>query len=536
MLITRRNTLIALACVMVTTYVLSTTFFGTVSAQKIDSDKSEAVQPESPSAVFTNSTAITVGTTASNAAPYPSAISVSGLTGTIANTNTSVKVTLNNFSHSFPDDLGVVLVAPNGEALLLMDGAGDDPDMAGVTFTFSDSGATQLPDLTAWAAGTYKPTAHYTGDSFPAPGPLLAYGHPGPAVGGGTATFQSVYAGDAPNGTWNLFVRDFASGDSGSIAGGWSLEITTTGGGSTADVPADMNGDHKSDFVLVRNTGGGPSGQMTWFVQDNQTGGFYNQAWGLNGDAFVPADYDGDGKDDIAVWRPGATAGAQARFFIIQSGTFTIRQSDFGLTGDDPSVVGDYDGNGTDDIAVYRAGATSGAASSYFWRANDSALITQVVHGQNGDFPAPGDYDGDGKQDYVQQRLAAGNTADFIIKFNAGGADSTINFGTATDVIVPGDYDGDGKTDIAVVRGSGGFLTWSFRRSIDGATVNDVWGQSATDFPTPGDYNGDGKWDYAVYRQGAQGTFHTMTPVTRLINSRDWGLNGDYPVANYNVH
>ena len=183
-------------------------------------------------ATFTNSAPINwTAVGANNGSLYPSPVVVAGMVGTI----TDVTVTINNLSHTFPDDLGFVLVAPNGDALLLQDGAGDDPDMVNVTYTLADSGATDLPNVTAWAPGAYDPTSHYLpGTSFPAPGPLAAHLHPGPA-GGGTASFASAYAGDNANGTWNLFTRDFTNVDAGGIAGGWTLAVTTTGG---ADVTA----------------------------------------------------------------------------------------------------------------------------------------------------------------------------------------------------------------------------------------------------------------------------------------------------------
>jgi hypothetical protein len=37
--------------------------------------------------------------------------------------------------------------------------------------------------------------------------------------------------------------------------------------------------------------------------------------WGTLGDVPLPADYDGDGRTDVAVWRPGAIA----NFYIIRS-------------------------------------------------------------------------------------------------------------------------------------------------------------------------------------------------------------------------
>jgi subtilisin-like proprotein convertase family protein len=171
--------------------------------------------PQATQTVFSNSSPITIND-AATATPYPSSIVVSGLGNYMPSTPGSVKVTLNNFSHTFPDDVGIVLFGPTGGALLLQDGAGAEPDMIGVTYTISDTGSTVLPDLTAWTAGTYKPTSYYDGDGFPAPGPGTAFANPGPA-GGVTATFSSVFGGTNPNGTWSLFVVDFATGHTGSI-------------------------------------------------------------------------------------------------------------------------------------------------------------------------------------------------------------------------------------------------------------------------------------------------------------------------------
>lgn len=154
---------------------------------------------------------------------YPSSVVVSG-EGVVT---TSVSVTLNNLSHSFISDVGMVLVGPTGAAFELQDGAGDGFGISGVTYTLSDSGATQLPGEAAWAAGTYRPASYFVGDSFPSPGPGTTYSHPGPS-GGNNATFASVFNGLDPNGTWKLYTADFVSGDGGQIAGGWTLTINST--------------------------------------------------------------------------------------------------------------------------------------------------------------------------------------------------------------------------------------------------------------------------------------------------------------------
>ncbi len=310
---------------------------------------------------------------------------------------------------------------------------------------------------------------------------------------------------------------------------------------SPAQHVVDFDGNGKTDFAVVRNTGGGPGGQITWFINLNGPGTTYASQWGIQGDSYTPVDFDGDNKSDIAIWRGGAPT--VAAFYILQSATNTLRIERFGQTGDDPSVVDDYDGDGKADPAVYRAGANSGDPSTWYYRgslSNPSGNVTFVPWGQNGDFPAPGDYDGDGKNDFVIQRNNGGGQARFWMSQTTAGFNSVV-FGTPTDVIVPGDYDGDGKTDIATVRGSGGQLNWYVRPSstgtISGAPTA-VFGASATDFMAQGDYDGDGKTDVAIWRPSATpgaSAFWALGSTSGAF-SVPFGQNGDFPVARYNGH
>jgi hypothetical protein len=338
----------------------------------------------------------------------------------------------------------------------------------------------------------------------------------------------------AANGTWTLRFVDRGVGDTGAVTAA-NLTINTTAPTALQHY-LDYDGNGTTDFSVVRNTGGGPTGQISWFNRLNGGAGTHTiTPWGIATDFFVPGNYDADNITDIAVWRPGAPG--VAGWFILQSATSTVRAENFGQTGDDPRVQGDYNGDGLDDMAVYRAGAASGDPSFWYWRQTAGGPVFNSQWGQNGDFPAPGDYDGDGKNDFVIQRNAGGGQARFWTKL-ATGATSSAVFGTPTDVVVPGDYDGDGKTDIATIRGSGGQILWWYRPSGGGADIPTFFGLSATDFPSQGDYDGDGKTDVAIWRPNAdpfQNFFHFLGSTGGYAVG-EWGQNGDYPVANYNAH
>src|SRR6266480_1805446 len=71
------------------------------------------------SASFTNSSAITIPDSGAGT-PYPSTINVSGTAGTIS----QVVVKLDGYTHTYPDDLDVLLVSPTGQKVIVMSDAG----------------------------------------------------------------------------------------------------------------------------------------------------------------------------------------------------------------------------------------------------------------------------------------------------------------------------------------------------------------------------------------------------------------------------
>jgi subtilisin-like proprotein convertase family protein len=162
---------------------------------------------------FSNTAPITINDNAP-ATPYPAIINISGFTTRILDLN----VAITGLSHTFPTDIGILLVGPGGQTVVLMDNTGGINPISNVNLTFDDEAATGVPNpiFGSLASGTYKPTNNAPTDVFAAPGPGRPYG-----------TTLSVFDNTLPNGAWRLFVEDFSPGDSGSISGGFSLQVTT---------------------------------------------------------------------------------------------------------------------------------------------------------------------------------------------------------------------------------------------------------------------------------------------------------------------
>lgn len=164
-----------------------------------------------------NTTPVTIPSSGA-ATPYPSSISVSGY----GNNLSDVNVHLLGLSHTWPDDIDMLLVGPQGQNLIIMSDVGGNIDLVDVNLILDDAAAGPMPDSGPITSGTYRPTNIGAGDTFPAPAPA-------PSSATTLATFNST----DPNGTWSLYIVDDASGDLGNMAGGWCLELAVAGGGST---------------------------------------------------------------------------------------------------------------------------------------------------------------------------------------------------------------------------------------------------------------------------------------------------------------
>ncbi|HEX2193176.1 MAG TPA: calcium-binding protein [Acidimicrobiales bacterium] len=171
--------------------------------------------------------------------PYPSTINVAGLTGTV----TDVNVSLNGFNFIRPEDVDVLLVAPDGTTnLLVMSDIGGDNVPLGerapdVNLTFDDEAAGPPPTDSVLSSGTFLPTDDDNDVDEFVPGHADPFLSPAPAPS--TATTLSTFDGLSPNGTWSLYVIDDQPGPSatelGTFAGGWCIDITTANAAATCN-------------------------------------------------------------------------------------------------------------------------------------------------------------------------------------------------------------------------------------------------------------------------------------------------------------
>jgi hypothetical protein len=235
-------------------------------------------------------------------------------------------------------------------------------------------------------------------------------------------------------------------------------------------------------------------------------------------------DYDGDGKWDIAVWRYEfkSSTPQPAYWYVLRSNGNTFQAAQWGDSFDN-TVPADYDGDGKTDFAVFRVGWW------YIFNSSNGSFRAEKF-GQVTDEPLRGDFDGDGKADLTVRRGGVIYTLRSSDR-NWQSKDFSNLFTGA--YFVPGDYDGDGKDDYAFWKGQcdfGSGALWTIIRSSDNQYAQQRFGLVCTDVPVPGDYDGDGKTDIAVYRRGSP---NNPPSYFYILQSRDgfqaiqWGTQTD---------
>jgi hypothetical protein len=201
----------------------------------------------------------------------------------------------------------------------------------------------------------------------------------------------------------------------------------------------------------------------------------------------VPADYDGDGLLDTAIFSPNTAEW----YAYLSGGELWDPPRQMGAPGDLP-MPGKYTYDNRADLAIMREGGL------LFIRPSENNVPNPFgrapfAFGSPNHLPVPADYDASGRANVATFDPSSGTW--FIFPF------PPFVYGAPGDLPAVADWDNDGRADVGVFRPStGNWFMW-------GSTIGPMGGfetlyGAAGDIPIPGDYDGDGIVDFAVYRQG----------------------------------
>jgi len=272
----------------------------------------------------------------------------------------------------------------------------------------------------------------------------------------------------------------------------------------------DFDGDLKDEIAVFRPSG---ANGAEWWISKS-SGGVFATQFGAAEDKMVPVDLTGDGKTDIAFFRPST-----GFWYVLRSDDLTYYAFPFGSAGDIPAPA-DYDGDGKADPAVFRP------STAVWYMSWSTGRTVSRQFGLTGDQPVPGDYDGDRLADPAVFRPSGQFGAEWWIAQSSGGVFAT-QFGQPADKAVPADYTGDKRFDIAVWDTASGF--WYILRSDDLSYYAFPFGAPG-DKPVSADYDGDGKADPGVFRPAGANWYANKSGGGTLI--QQFGQTGDLPVPN----
>ena len=188
---------------------------------------------------------------------------------------TSITVNIPNISHTWYDDLDIMLISPTGQRIILMsDCGGDNTGNGNRNYTFIQGGTVLNNNAAPTASGNVSPTQYVAEAAWPDGAP--------------TITAINEFTGN-PNGNWTLRVLDDLGGDTGCLIGGWSITIvattpTTTPSCASTPTPADAATGVSVGTTLSWPAVSGATGYDVFFgisptppqVATNQAGTTYN--------------------------------------------------------------------------------------------------------------------------------------------------------------------------------------------------------------------------------------------------------------------
>jgi len=309
----------------------------------------------------------------------------------------------------------------------------------------------------------------------------------------GYANFRSsavpydVIAGDFGNGELDLAVANYdQTRDTGTIQiflgnGDGTFSAGTTYGGSNTPnnigaisiIPTDISpisivagdfpGDGKLDLAVANyNDGtvtvltGAGNGTFSSYASYYSSGSSTSTS---SPRALAVADFNGDGKLDLAVANYGNGVGAPGTVGILLNqgnGTFPDTATTYSTGGENPRsiAVGDFNGDGEPDIAV--ANYTSGTVGILLNQGKGTFPATATTYGTGGSDPrgiVVGDFTGDGNADLAVTNNGSDDVG-ILLGNGSGGFSAATTFSTGSGSepfgLAVGDFTGDGKPDLAV--------------------------------------------------------------------------------------
>jgi hypothetical protein len=238
-----------------------------------------------------------------------------------------------------------------------------------------------------------------------------------------------------------------------SFGAGMAMSNTALGqSGRYLPVSGDFNGDGDTDVYWYapgnRALEGHPQVQPedVFWISDGSTMNAQVVVRAQDGFGYpVAGDFTGDGTDDIFWVTPGGTTESLWELDADASGvTVNVVPKSNTVARDSAPLVGDFDGDGIDDIFWYGFGALP----DQIWDFDATAKATVIATDVTGEYrPFSGDFDGDGFGDIFWYRPGSGT--DYLWRFDTGFARSSSTRtvgGWYTPVV--GDYDGNGVDDI----------------------------------------------------------------------------------------
>jgi hypothetical protein len=279
-------------------------------------------------------------------------------------------------------------------------------------------------------------------------------------------------------------------------------------------------------YTVTVNTGSGDGAIRLDLVDNNSIFDGVNDPLGgagtgngsyASGEAYTIAK--NPAADSTGVFRP-----SNGLLYLKNTNTSGIADAalNYGLAGDYP-VVGDWDGNGTVTIGIYRDG-------QFYLRNSNTLGFAEIVFpfGQPGDQPIAGDWNDDGVDTIGVFRPSTGQ---FQLRDSndTGNAEMTFYLGNPGDVGIAGDWNGDGVDTTGVFRPSNGVI---FLKNSNDTGIADIalnYGLPG-DQPVMGDWDNDGIDTIGIYRNG---TFYLRNENTNGFAELIFALGnpGDMPIA-----